>query len=70
MSKEQAESSNSDKLPKKKKKYLYLDKFEDYKETTDDRLDKVESSQLRITMIGVIVFFAIICTALIWGIRA
>lgn len=67
MSQETAEPSNSNKAPKKKKKYLYLEKFEDYKEVTDDRLGKVESSQLRMAMIGTIVIIGIVAIALIWS---
>lgn len=70
MSQELAEPSNSGKVPKKKKKYLYLDKFEDYKEVTDDRLGKVESSQLRMAMIGVIVILSLTAIGIIWSLNS
>lgn len=67
MSQETADTSQSGEKPKKKKKYLYLDKFETYKESTDNRLTVVERSQLRIVFILAIVGLACAAAAIIYG---
>ena len=70
MSEDKENTSISGERPRKKKKYLYLEKFDDYKTSTDQRLTTIEDSQLRLTFILSIVGLAFAAAAIIYGISA
>jgi membrane-bound acyltransferase YfiQ involved in biofilm formation len=68
MLQETGNTSQSSDKPKRKKKFLYLEKFETYQGFMDKRLEKIESAQFRLSFITVIVGLGIAGTALMYAI--
>lgn len=55
MLQEKEESSHSIKEFKKKKKFVYLDKFEEYKTDTTERLETIRSTQQYMLLIIIVI---------------